>query len=510
MSQFKGLFEEFKLKAKLEFVTGTPTPTDMDQKPMPEINSKSKRHTIQIDSSPRTPETSIRKEGLEPIKQEREDLRPGSRQSSKTRSQRSPSSAASQRTVGSKDGLATDGDAGGLMPLDPFDPTAIVAVSHQPLDPFDPNTTVMFSTEGTKSAEKKSHRSRKDKSSSNQVTFPSSTKQSKARPISMQTPSFSKTATQASGRKVPPEGRAKVALLASSSPRSESQRVPRPASLDPNMAYLPSPVAVVSLAADTSGEDSPRRSNRHDTRKAFSAVLDSSSAQISSQAHIRQGTLSPATTTARRITDWIKRKSIVIKSGTLPSGFPPATPNGSSGRDSMSLPRDSGAIYRLRYHRGAVDQFALTSRAPPVVIEEIKASLVTMGFVLEKHNDYKIKIIRPLRGVAPRPTSSRRFTLVGLRDLLQIRPRGNSTPPQPRPVPDPPSAPDSLYGDNSIDNSEEIRLTVELCRIKNFPNLYILDIKRMKGNVWSYKFLYHLILEKLQLNSNGGYLNPGS
>ncbi|KAJ9081356.1 hypothetical protein DSO57_1015438 [Entomophthora muscae] len=222
MSQFKGLFEEFKLKAKLEFVTGTPTPTEMEQKPVPEVSTKSKRHTIQIDS-PRTPEAVLRKEILEPIKQEREDPRPGSRQSSKARSHRSPSSAGSQRTIDSKDGLVSDAvlstpEVVGLKPLDPFDPSAIVAVSDQPLDPFDPNTTVLFTNEGTKPPEKKSHRSRKEKASNNQVTFPSSTKQSKARPISMQTPSFTKTATQASYKKTPTEARAKVALLASSPP----------------------------------------------------------------------------------------------------------------------------------------------------------------------------------------------------------------------------------------------------------------------------------------------------
>ncbi|CAG8471044.1 6487_t:CDS:2 [Acaulospora colombiana] len=42
-------------------------------------------------------------------------------------------------------------------------------------------------------------------------------------------------------------------------------------------------------------------------------------------------------------------------------------------------------------------------------------------------------------------------------------------------------APEILYGDPSIDSGEEIRFAVELCRLKNLPGIYIVDIKRMKA-----------------------------
>jgi len=72
------------------------------------------------------------------------------------------------------------------------------------------------------------------------------------------------------------------------------------------------------------------------------------------------------------------------------------------------------------------------------------------------------------------------------------------------------TTPEILYGDPTVDSGEEIRFAVELCRIKNLPGLYIVDIKRMKGNLWGYKFLYHTLLEKLDLKGKGGYLTIGT
>jgi hypothetical protein len=63
-----------------------------------------------------------------------------------------------------------------------------------------------------------------------------------------------------------------------------------------------------------------------------------------------------------------------------------------------------------------------------------------------------------------------------------------------------------LYGEEAIDSGEEIRFSIELCRIKNLHELYSVDIRRMKGNLWAYKFLYHAILNTLDLQGKGGYL----
>ncbi|KAF9951001.1 hypothetical protein BGZ72_007444 [Mortierella alpina] len=63
-----------------------------------------------------------------------------------------------------------------------------------------------------------------------------------------------------------------------------------------------------------------------------------------------------------------------------------------------------------------------------------------------------------------------------------------------------------LYGEDAIDSGEEIRFSIELCRIKNLHGLYSVDIRRMKGNLWAYKFLYHAVLNTLDLQGKGGYL----
>jgi len=46
-----------------------------------------------------------------------------------------------------------------------------------------------------------------------------------------------------------------------------------------------------------------------------------------------------------------------------------------------------------------------------------------------------------------------------------------------------------------VDSGDEVKFVVELCRMKNLPGLYQLNMKRMKGGVWSFKFIYQTILE---------------
>ncbi|KAF9194537.1 hypothetical protein BGZ51_009100 [Haplosporangium sp. Z 767] len=68
------------------------------------------------------------------------------------------------------------------------------------------------------------------------------------------------------------------------------------------------------------------------------------------------------------------------------------------------------------------------------------------------------------------------------------------------------TGPEPLYGEESIDSGEEVRFSIELCRIKNLTGIYCVDIRRMKGNLWAYKFLYHAVLNTLDLNGKGGYI----
>ncbi len=55
--------------------------------------------------------------------------------------------------------------------------------------------------------------------------------------------------------------------------------------------------------------------------------------------------------------------------------------------------------------------------------------------------------------------------------------------------------PEAIYGEPTLDSGDEVRFMVEVTKIKNLPGLLSLDIKRLKGNVWSYKFIYQTLLE---------------
>lgn len=205
---------------------------------------------------------------------------------------------------------------------------------------------------------------------------------------------------------------------------------------------------------------------------------------------------------------------------------------------------------RLRFHSGAVDQNALTSRSPPVVLEDIRQVLWSMGIeVREEVGPYRLKCTRqsskrvalaygtsvanvhqgnvqqsiaasvphqrvvmpnlasstsggpltnspsatfrslfarrgsasPSVGPLPSPAISTRSLSSDSPDLLfsPLTPStsnlGNSVPSQPVP----------FYGSN--DSGSEVRFTVELSRMKNLQNLYAIDVRRLKGNLWSYR-----------------------
>jgi protein-serine/threonine kinase len=46
------------------------------------------------------------------------------------------------------------------------------------------------------------------------------------------------------------------------------------------------------------------------------------------------------------------------------------------------------------------------------------------------------------------------------------------------------------FGDPSQDAGDEVRFSVELTRLDRLNDTYSLDIRRLKGNLRSYKFLY--------------------
>ena len=52
-----------------------------------------------------------------------------------------------------------------------------------------------------------------------------------------------------------------------------------------------------------------------------------------------------------------------------------------------------------------------------------------------------------------------------------------------------------VYGNTQQDQGDEVRFSVELTRIDLLDDTFSLDIRRLKGNLRSYKFLYDTLRE---------------
>ncbi|KAI9313147.1 hypothetical protein BX666DRAFT_1980059 [Dichotomocladium elegans] len=184
---------------------------------------------------------------------------------------------------------------------------------------------------------------------------------------------------------------------------------------------------------------------------------------------------------------------------------------------------------KLRTYGGAVDPNALTSRSPQEMIVEVKQVLISIGIDVKDDGEYKLKCTRRKRRLhnisAPSPSTStststrrpmtgptadnkkrRMMSTTGprFRNLLRRSSNIASNEQQQHQVPT--AAKTAIYGDPAVDPGEEVRFSIEMCKIKNLPGLYIVDIRRMRGNVWSYKFLYHAVLTALDLGGKGGYM----
>jgi protein-serine/threonine kinase len=57
------------------------------------------------------------------------------------------------------------------------------------------------------------------------------------------------------------------------------------------------------------------------------------------------------------------------------------------------------------------------------------------------------------------------------------------------------STQESLYGDTTQDAGDEVRFSVELTRLDRLNDTFSLDMRRLKGNLRSYKFLYDTFRE---------------
>lgn len=207
---------------------------------------------------------------------------------------------------------------------------------------------------------------------------------------------------------------------------------------------------------------------------------------------------------------------------------------------SSSSPKDV-----LRIHHGAVDQTTITTRPPPEVIKHVCQVLEGMGIELKAESEYKYRCIRAKRkksgaiglGFSGSGNGLAAFTIVGsaasngvdkrglpvpstsssaggmLKGLLMRRQSSQVSGVAPSqasmdddtgatvssPVDSPSGIHEAIYGDTSQDAGDEVRFSIELTRIDRLKDTYSLDIRRLKGNLRSYKFLYDTIRERADL-----------
>ncbi|KAL4246713.1 hypothetical protein ABKN59_008434 [Abortiporus biennis] len=208
----------------------------------------------------------------------------------------------------------------------------------------------------------------------------------------------------------------------------------------------------------------------------------------------------------------------------------------------------------LRVHHGAVDTTTITTGSPPEVMKHVSKVLEGMGVEFQIETEYKYRCVRPKRrkvaggvGLGLKDTGSglAAFTMVGSAASNGVDKRGLPAPPQSAfgstggmlrgllmrrqssqvsatsvPAPQPidndvnpeaalaAAAPtgdgtspaiEPIYGDTQGDQGDEVKFSVELTRLDRLDDTYSLDIRRMKGNLRSYKFLYDTLRERADL-----------
>lgn len=207
----------------------------------------------------------------------------------------------------------------------------------------------------------------------------------------------------------------------------------------------------------------------------------------------------------------------------------------------------------LRVHHGAVDQTTITSGNPPEVMRHVLDVLFEMGLEVQEESQYKYRCIRPKKrkigstGVSLNGQGGNglaAFSMVGsaasggvdkrglpipsssggmLKGLLMRRQSSQVSNSGSQPVDSESSSPgnnesspslatptneqspspsNTLYGDQNQDQGGEVRFSVELTRLDRLEDTYSLDIRRLKGNLKSYKFLYDSLRERANLSSD--------
>ena len=137
------------------------------------------------------------------------------------------------------------------------------------------------------------------------------------------------------------------------------------------------------------------------------------------------------------------------------------------------MPSDSELT--LGIHRGAIDQTTITTQPPSKVMKHVNKILQEMGVQIQEESVFHYRCIR----------ASNRGVLLDLDQQAQSQSRPDDSSSS--------SSTSLLYGAPTEDLGDEVRFSVELTRLGGLSDTYSLDIRRLKGNLRSYKFIYDTI-----------------
>ncbi|WAQ89865.1 hypothetical protein PtA15_11A557 [Puccinia triticina] len=227
---------------------------------------------------------------------------------------------------------------------------------------------------------------------------------------------------------------------------------------------------------------------------------------------------------------------------------------------SAGAERSSGAFNdsKLKLHHGAIDQNAISSKLPPMIMAQLKQILWEMGIDVVEESSMKLKATRRSKKKVVASLGMGVFEALQqqqqklqhqhqdpssggggpFKSIFNRRPQTGSTSTTSHQIgvlidqfghvttgPSLPSAsghnPASAGGslgsasgadyttsaqplpsyadDPSVDSGDDVRFTVEITRLRGLAGLYAVDIKRLKGSLWSFKYLYLQILERADL-----------
>jgi len=150
----------------------------------------------------------------------------------------------------------------------------------------------------------------------------------------------------------------------------------------------------------------------------------------------------------------------------------------------------------LGYHRGAIDQTTITTQPPSKVMKQVSAMLRDMGVQIQEESTFRYRCIRPKKSVdesTPAADSSSGSNLNGAADCTSVQPRGSGSERATQ-------CQCTLYGSASDDPADEVRFSVEVTKLSGLNGTYSLDIRRLKGSLKSYKFIYDTIRDRADLN----------